>query len=417
MTRNNLYPPSVTPGIPKLGAKPDGWIETTFGKVLKPVQRKAKLVDDQEYQLVVARRNRGGIAPRSVLKGREIKTKTQFYLRKNDFLIAKRQIIHGACGVVPKELDGSIVSNEYSVLNVKDGLLLDYLKYYCHTVHFQQTCFQSSIGVDVEKMIFKLDQWLDWKIYIPPLSEQHKIADILSTWDAAIAKTEKLIAALERRKKGLMQRLLTGEVRFAGFDREWGEHRLGKVAKLTAGGTPSTLVPEYWGGDVRWMNSGEIHLKRIYEVENRITQKGLENSSAKLIPVNSVLIALAGQGKTRGTVAINKIELSTNQSVAAVMPNEKILDYEYLFYNLDARYEEMRRLSTGDGGRGGLNLKLLGSIRVMAPSLPEQCRIAEVFRECDSEIELQYKKLSALQQQKKGLMQRLLTGQVRVEVN
>jgi type I restriction enzyme, S subunit len=402
--------------MPKLGKLPEGWIETTFGEVLKPIQRKAKMVDDQEYKLVVAKRNRGGIAPRSVLKGNEIKTKTQFYIRENDFLIANRQIVHGACGVVPKELDGSIVSNEYSVLNVKDGLLLEYLNYYCHTTYFQQTCFQSSIGVDVEKMVFKLNQWLDWKIHLPPLPEQRKIAEILSTWDDAIAGTGQLIAALQQRKKGLMQRLLNGEIRFPGFDGDWKEYHIGKVAKLTAGGTPSTRVPEYWGGDIRWMNSGEIHLKRIRDVENRITQMGLENSSAKLIPVNSVLIALAGQGKTRGTVAINKIELSTNQSVAAIMPNGKVLDYEYLFYNLDARYEEMRRLSTGDGGRGGLNLKLLSSIKVIAPSLPEQARVSDILRECDNEIELQQRKLSALQQQKKGLMQRLLTGQVRVKV-
>jgi type I restriction enzyme S subunit len=415
MARNNIYPPSITPGIPKLGPKPTGWIETTFGKVLRPIQRKVKLVDDQDYQLVIAKRNRGGIVPRSILKGREIKTKTQFYIRMNDFLVAKRQIIHGACGVVPNELDGAIVSNEYSVLNVREGLLLDYLKYYCNTIHFQQTCFQSSIGVDVEKMIFRVDEWFRWPIYLPHLSEQRKIAEILSAWDEAIACIKRMIIALQKRKKVLIQGLLTGDVRFPGFDGNWQEYRLGRIAKLTAGGTPSTRVKEYWGGEVLWMNSGEINLKRVYNVENRITQAGLENSSAKRIPINSVLIALAGQGKTRGTVAINKVELTTNQSVAAIMPDEKIICYEYLFYNLDSRYEEMRRLSTGDGGRGGLNLGLLSSIKILAPLLPEQVRISEVLNGCDYEIDLQNKKLDALQRQNKGLMQRLLTGEVRVK--
>jgi type I restriction enzyme, S subunit len=417
MSRNKIYPPSVTPGIPKIGLMPEGWIETTFGKVLKPVQRKAELVDDQDYELIVAKRNRGGIVSRSILKGREIKTKSQFYIRENDFLIAKRQIIHGACGIVPKELDGAIVSNEYSVLNVKDGLLLDYLRYYCHTIYFQQTCFQSSIGVDVEKMIFKLDEWFKWPIYLPPLVEQRKISEILMAWDKAIALTELLIATLQERKKGLMQRLLTGEVRFPGFKEEWQEHILGSIAHLTTGGTPSTRIKEYWGGEIRWMNSGEIHKKRIYEVENRITKAGLDNSSAKLLPVNSVLIALAGQGKTRGTVAINKAELSTNQSVAAIMPNENILHHEYLFYDLDSRYEELRKLSTGDGGRGGLNLGLLSSIRVKAPSVDEQIRISDVLCECDTEIMLLTEYINVLKLQKKGLMQRLLTGEVRVKVN
>lgn len=415
MARNSIYPPSITPGIPQLGKKPEGWIETTFGKVLKPVYRKAELRDDEEYQLVIAKRNRGGIVPRSVLKGYEVKTKTQFYLRENDFLIAKRQIIHGACGIVPAELDGAIVSNEYVALNVKHDLLLDYLRYYCHSVHFQQTCFQSSIGVDVEKMVFKQDQWFKWRLYLPPLAEQRAIAAILSTWDEAITLTEQLIAALQERKRGLMQRLLTGAVRFPGFEgQEWHIAKLGTLAQLTAGGTPSTRIPEYWNGNIRWMKSGEVHLKRIHDVENRITQEGLENSSAKLLPVNSVLIALAGQGKTRGTVAINEVELSTNQSVAAIIPNSDQLHYEYLFYNLDSRYEELRRLSTGDGGRGGLNLKILSRVKIPIPPIPEQIRISEVARFTDTEIDIWVEHTNQLKRQKTGLMQRLLTGEIRV---
>lgn len=164
MARKNLYPPSVTPGIPKLDQKPAGWIETTFSDVLRVVQRHVKMEDDTEYQLVIAKRSRGGIVPRSVLKGRDILTKTQFYIKSGDFLISRRQIIHRACGIVSLELDGAIVSNEYSTLRVKEGLLLEFLTYFCHTTFFQQTCFQASVGVDVEKMIFNLNDWLKYKV-------------------------------------------------------------------------------------------------------------------------------------------------------------------------------------------------------------------------------------------------------------
>ncbi len=256
-----------------------------------------------------------------------------------------------------------------------------------------------------------------FRVLLPPLPEQRKIAAILSTWDEAIALTERLIAALQQRKQGLMQRLLTGQVRFPGFEDAWRKVRLGEVAELIAGGTPSTRVPEYWDGDIRWMKSGEVHLKRIYEVENRITQAGLDNSSAAMLPVNSVLVALAGQGKTRGTVAVNKVKLSTNQSVAAIVPDAEELFYEYLFYNLDSRYHELRRLSTGDGGRGGLNLGIIGFIKVPLPPVDEQERISEVLRECDTEIVLLTDYTDYLREQKKGLMQRLLTGQIRVAVD
>lgn len=113
---------------------------------------------------------------------------------------------------------------------------------------------------------------------------------------------------------------------------DWEVKKIGQFTDCTAGGTPSTKVPEYWNGDIRWMNSGELNYKIVREVENRITKEGLKNSSTKLIPPFCVLIGLAGQGKTRGTVALNKIELCTNQSIASIFPNENFY-YKYLYYN------------------------------------------------------------------------------------
>lgn len=219
-----------------------------------------------------------------------------------------------------------------------------------------------------------------------------------------------------------MQQLLTGKKRLPDdsgkpFGREWEEVLVGNVAELTAGGTPSTKKSEYWGGDIPWMNSGEINLKQVFSVEGRITELGLQNSSTKQIPKNSVLIALAGQGKTRGTVAINRIELCTNQSIAAIMPNRTQLYPEFLYFNLDNRYQELRSMSTGDGGRGGLNLSILRAIRLQLPSISEQKKIASVLTKADKEIEVLQQQLSDLKQEKKALMQQLLTGKRRVIVD
>lgn len=416
MARSTLYPPSVKPGIPKLGNKPKGWIETTFGDVLRVIQRPAEIKDKIEYQLVTAKRGRGGIVSREILTGKKILTKIQYYIKKDDFLISKRQIVHGACGVVPSFLDGAIVSGEYSVLRVKNGILLRYLDYFSHTDYFQMTCFQSSVGVDVEKMIFDLKDWLKFKIYLPPMSEQKEIVNILGAWDNSILLTEQLIVSKQKRKKGLAKKLLNAQKRFAGFRGEWKRCLLGDVADLTAGGTPSTSRDDFWNGNIRWMNSGEINLRYVWEVEGRITKAGLNNSSAKLIPANSVLIALAGQGKTRGMVAINKIETTTNQSIAAIIPDNKKLNYLYLFFDLDNRYEELRLLSGGNNGRGGLNLTHLKNLEIYLPSLQEQAKISQTLETCDKEIDLLSRKLDALKKQRKGLMQKLLTGQIRVKV-
>ncbi|WP_339813952.1 restriction endonuclease subunit S, partial [Zunongwangia profunda] len=189
---------------------------------------------------------------------------------------------------------------------------------------------------------------------------------------------------------------------------DWKLKKIGDLATVTAGGTPSTKNKNYWGGEIPWMNSGEINLKRIKNVEGRITDEGLKNSSTKLIPIKSILMALAGQGKTRGKVAINEIKLCTNQSLAAIF-NLKNINTEFLFQNLDSRYNEIRKMSTGDNGRGGLNLKIIKNIKVPLPPLPEQQKIADILSTVDEKIAVIDQQITATEELKKGLMQRLLT--------
>lgn len=179
--------------------------------------------------------------------------------------------------------------------------------------------------------------------------------------------------------------------------------------KVTAGGTPSTTKSEYWeNGSIPWMSSGEIHLKRVTRVEKNITELGLKSSSAKLIPPKSVLIALAGQGKTRGTVAISEMELTTNQSLAAVITNEKIVP-DYLYFNLNNRYAELRSYSTGDGGRGGLNLNIIKDIPVIYPKdTKEQIKILEILSEIEKRGDLLNCYLNEKKELKKFYVQKLL---------
>lgn len=187
------------------------------------------------------------------------------------------------------------------------------------------------------------------------------------------------------------------------------------AADVISGGTPSTIVSEYWGGNILWMNSGELNNKKIYDVEGRITQKGLIESSTRQIPEKSILIGLAGQGKTRGTVAINFVKLCINQSIAAVLPNESFVP-EFLYYNLDHRYKELRSLSTGASGRGGLNLGIIKNIHVALPSTKkEQEKIVAVLFDTDNlinNLETLIKKKKNIEQ---GAMQELLTGKRRLE--
>ena len=156
---------------------------------------------------------------------------------------------------------------------------------------------------------------------------------------------------------------------------DWEVKQICDFTSVITGGTPNTQISGYWGGDIPWMNSGELNLKFIYDVEGRITEYGLTNSSTHIFPPECVLVGLAGQGKPRGTAAYNFIELCTNQSIASILPTKKHSSL-CLYYFIDSKYDYLRLLSSGDGGRGGLNKQILNSLKVLLPPLPEQEAIA-----------------------------------------
>lgn len=195
--------------------------------------------------------------------------------------------------------------------------------------------------------------------------------------------------------------------------KDWDVKKIGEFSYSTAGGTPNTQISKYWGGSIRWMSSGELNDKVIYEVEGRITEEGLKNSSTKNVPAKSVLIGLAGQGKTRGTVAISKVDLCTNQSIAAILPSESF-DPEYLYFNLDSRYDELRSLSTGGEGRGGLNLSIIRSVLVPVPQKGEQIVISRTLSDIDHLINLLNHTITKKQNIKNGTVQLLFSGKKRL---
>jgi type I restriction enzyme S subunit len=170
----------------------------------------------------------------------------------------------------------------------------------------------------------------------------------------------------------------------------WKTFKIGDVCDLFTGGTPSKSKKEYFeNGEIKWLVSGDIHKKEILDCEGRITQLGFDNSSTKFLPKNSVMIALNGQGKTRGTVAILRIEATCNQSLVCIVPKDRDqLLPEYLHLNLHGRYEEIRRI-TGDDGkdRRGLNMPLIRNIELPIPPLAEQKKIVAVLDEAFNNID------------------------------
>lgn len=277
---------------------------------------------------------------------------------------------------------------------------------------FTQYLLSEQTGTSVPHISAK--QICDYIFPLPPLPEQRKIAEILSTWDEAIALTGALIAALQTRKRALMQLLLTGEVRFPGFDAEWEEVQVKQLGKVSSGGTPDTTNSAYWDGDIMWCTPTEITAvatKYISETGRRITEEGLLNSSAVLLEPGSILLCTRA---TIGQMAINTVPMATNQGFKNLTLSGGS-DARFIYYLLSVNKHELVRLANGSTFLE-LSKNDFEELAFTVPDAGEQMRIAEVLDTCDSEIEMYQQKMEILKTQKRGLMQQLLTGAVRVRV-
>lgn len=251
-------------------------------------------------------------------------------VENGDIVYTKSPLKENPYGIIKlnKGVPG-IVSTLYAVYKVKDNkadgeFIEHYFSLDANTNRYLRPLVRKGAKNDMK---INNEYVLHDRIFVPKKEEQKRISHFFNVIDTKINQLKEKHNLLEEYKKGVMQKIFTQKIRFKNEDGNlfpnWEEISISNIAKVQAGGTPSTTNNSYWNGSIRWMNSGELNLKKVYEVENRITELGLKKSSTKLIPKNSILIGLAGQGKTRGTVAINYVELCTNQSIASILPNEK----------------------------------------------------------------------------------------------
>lgn len=193
-------------------------------------------------------------------------------------------------------------------------------------------------------------------------------------------------------------------VRFKGFEDDWEQRKLGEVAEIVGGGTPSTGISEYWGGDIDWYSPAEIG-NQIYvtESQKKITEFGLQKSSAKILPVGTVLFtSRAGIGNT----AILAKQGSTNQGFQSILPRENILDSYFIF----SRTNELKKYGevTGAGSTFvEVSGKQMAQMPIRIPSFDEQRKIGTFFKQLDDTIALHQRKLETFRQLKKGFLQKL----------
>lgn len=172
---------------------------------------------------------------------------------------------------------------------------------------------------------------------------------------------------------------------------------------IFSGGTPSTTHPEYWNGEFPWLSSGETNQPYISKTEKTITQEGINQSSTRFAPPGAVVMASAGQGKTRGQTSFLKIGVYINQSIIAMVPDETQLLAKYLYYNLQFRYDELRSSSDSSSTRGSITTELLKTLKITIPDLPTQEKIASILSAYDDAIENNNKRIKILEKMAENL--------------
>ena len=395
------FPKSVQPGIPKLGRTPDGWTRYRLGDLFDVVSRPVDLEDDTEYDLVTVKRSRGGIAFRERLPGRKIAVKSQFYIREGDFLISKRQIVHGACGIVPAEFDGSIVSNEYTVLRPRKMLLLEYLGYLVHSVYMQQTFFHASIGVHVEKMIFKLDDWFKWPIHLPGLSTQQEMVDAVSAAGQKLSLLQVQLRGLEKFKLGLMQRLFARDLRFSREDGslfpDWGEKPLSEIAEINP---PCRSFPDSFQYiDLESVSDGRLYGAKL------LSRSEAPSRAQRVLSQGDVLFQLVRPYQRNNLWFDLEGDFVASTGYAQLRARQ---DPGFLYQVIQAKkfVDEVISRCTG-AGYPAITPKELGKIRVPVPCKDEQKRIAEFLSSIDAKINAVSNQITHMEAFKKGLLQKL----------
>ena len=401
----------------KVGIVPVEWKQVKLGEILK--QRKTLMCVSEDAPLLSFTIEEGVIEPTDKKTNKrdflikDISTKKFALTEVGDIIYNPANLKFGA--IHRNNLRKGVVSPIYGIFYGKqDSVFMGNL------LHNQRFIDYAKIYTEgtVEKLkTLKAETFLKLKVVIPPLPEQQKIAEILSTQDKLIELQEKKIEQLKELKKAYLQKMFPKKgckypkLRFKGFTDAWEQRKLGEVADIVGGGTPSTAISEYWDGDIDWYAPAEISDQIfVNSSQRKITTEGLNNSSAKMLPVGTVLFtSRAGIGKT----AILAKEGCTNQGFQSIIPHKNELDSYFIF----SRTDELKRYGEIVGAGSTfveVSGKQMANMMISIPTtMEEQQQIGSYFCNLDNLITLHQRKLDEEKQKKKALMQLLLTGKVR----
>jgi len=359
-----------------------------------------------------------------------VKIEPEFFINEGDVFIANTDMTKGfiiGAPILIKNMDEKYVYSMDLTKLIFNNTKIDsvFLFYYLTYMPMRKRMKSSAQGTNVLHLNHSIIS--NFFISLPPFLEQQKIAEVLSTVDKAIQKTDEVVAKTERLKKGLMQTLLTRGIGHKEFKdteigripKDWGVVKINKLFDLYKGTTPSTKIKDYWKGTIPFVtptditkinDSNEMYLKTT---ENYITEKGLESKGLKLVPKDSLLFTSRA---TIGCLVINKTEVVINQGIISLIPKDVNIDVTFFYYFLQKLKNLFENLAGGSTYKE-ISMSTFSNVIVPLPPYQEQKRIAEILLTFDKKLKIERNEKAKLERIKQGLMNLLLTGKIRIKVN
>ncbi len=353
--------------------------------------------------------------------GRTAPGRARKIVRSRDIIYATIRPTLKRVALVPPKYNDHIASTAFCVVRAdREKAVPEFLYFLLLSDRVSKSIADAQHGASYPAVTDK--DILRQEVSLPPLPEQEKIAAVLLKLQRGIEAQDKIIQSLRDLKKSTMQHLFTKGLRgektrmteIGEVPESWDVVSIEKLSDISAGGTPSRSNGSYWqNGTIPWVKTGEVDYCWIEKTEEHITKEGLDNSAAKLLPVGTLLIAMYGQGITRGKVARLGIEAATNQACAAIRSNESELRTSFLYYYLAWSYAQLRVLSHG-AQQANLNAKIIAGFTVAVPPITEQDKIAIIVDELDRKLYTHEFKKHALKDLFKTALNKLMIGAIRV---
>ncbi len=266
----------------------------------------------------------------------------------------------------------------------QDGITREYLAWYLRSPQFVEYAIRNSSGARMPRV--RMADFWNASIPVAPLAEQRRIVAHIEAAFARIVEARRLLESIAQETESLLEAALIET--FIEIEGQFiPQKNLNEITHITSGGTPSRDNPEYYRGNIPWVKTGELNDGFITETEEHITSAAIENSSAKLFPVGTLLIALYGQGQTRGRTGILSIQAATNQACCALLPAIDEFDPRYLQFWFRRKYKDLRQQSEMRGGnQPNLNAMIIKALKPPLPSLREQQRIVAYLDSVQAQV-------------------------------